>query len=67
MLCFVRLFHEKAADFLPNVLAVEAVVVQSVGQAVNRDAYFFDVGVEIIFRVPGTRSVRLNAKKKNSF
>ena len=44
MLRFVIFFHEESAYFAPNVPTLDAVVVQHVWQAVNRDADFFRSG-----------------------
>ena len=67
MLGFVFFFHEEAAYFTPNVPSFDAVVVQHVGRAVYRDTDFFQVGVDVFFRVPCPRSVRLNKQEEDGF
>ena len=42
-------------EFIPQVGAADALVVSPVGDPVDCDLHFGDVGVEIVFGVPGTR------------
>ena len=66
VLGLVFFFHEKAADLRPNVPTFDAVVVQHVWRAVDRDADFFQVGEDVFFRISCTSSVRLHKKQKNA-
>ena len=45
---------EVAGEFLPHVTAAETLVVHSVGYAVDRHLHFSYVGIEVVFRVPGS-------------
>ena len=46
---------EVTGEFIPHVGAADALVVDPVGDTVDRDLHFGDVGVEIVFGVPGAR------------
>ena len=53
----VTVWVEVTGQFIPHVFAADALVVHPVGHAVDCNLHFGDVGVEVAFRVPGTRRV----------
>ena len=42
-------FHKEAVGLFPHVLAFDAVVVNLVGRAVDRDAYFRQIREDVFF------------------
>ena len=59
-------FHEVSADLRPNVLAFDAVVVQHVGRAVDRDAEFLQVGEDVFFRISCAHGVGLDEQEQDA-
>ena len=55
-----------AGEFLPHVAAAEALVVHPVGYAVDRHLHFSYVGIEVVFRVPGSDYVLVNEKEQDA-
>ena len=54
-------------EFLPHVAAADAVVVHPVGHAVDRNFNLGDVGVKVVFSVPGARRVGVDAQQQDAF
>ena len=54
------------AHLLPQILRLDAVVVDLVGRAVHRDAHFGDVRVNAFFQVSGGGGVGLDKEQKNA-
>ena len=53
--------------FIPHVGAADALVVDPVGDPVDCDLHFGDVGVEIAFGVPGTRHEEVDEQQEDAF
>ena len=53
-------------EFLPHVAAADALVVHPVGHAVDRNVNSGDVGIEVVFRVPGTGCVGVDEQKQDA-
>ena len=53
-------------EFLPHVGAADAIVVNPVGDPIDCDLHFGDVGVEIAFRVPGARIVGVSEQQEDA-
>ena len=51
---------------MPHVAAAEALVVHPVGYAVDRHLHFSYVGIEIVFRVPGSGCVGVNEEEQDA-
>ena len=60
-------WFEVTGQFLPHVAAADTLVVHPVGHAVDRNFNSGDVGVEVVFSVPGTRRVGINEEEQDSF
>ena len=58
---------EVTREFLPHVAAADALIVNPVGHAVDRNLHLGDVGVEVLFRVPGTGCVGVDKQKQDAF
>ena len=61
-----RARSEVTGEFIPHVGATDALVVNPVGNAVGCDLHFGDVGVEIVFGVPGARRVGVDEQQEDS-
>ena len=57
---------EVPGEFLPHVGAADAFVVHPVGHAVDCDLHFGDVGVEVVFSVPGARRVGVDEQEQDA-
>ena len=57
---------EVTGEFLPHVAAAEALVLHSVGYAVDRHLHFSYVGIEVVFRVPGPGCVEVNEEEQDA-
>ena len=57
---------EVTGEFLPHVAAAYALVVHPVGHAVDRNFNLGNVGVEVVFRIPGTSCVGVDKQKQNT-
>ena len=53
----LRFRLKEAGHLLPHVGATDALVVDPVGDPVDCDLHFGDVGIEIIFGIPGSRCI----------
>ena len=62
--CSVRV--EVTGEFIPHVSATDALVVDSVGDTVDCDLHFGDVGVEIAFGVPGACRVGVDEQQEDA-
>ena len=59
-------WFEVTGEFLPHVAAADALVVHPVGHAVDRNVNSGDVGIEVVFSVPGTGCVGVDEQKQNT-
>ena len=62
----VRVRVKEAGKFPPHVGAADSLVVDPVGHPVDCDIHFGNVGVEIVFGVPGARRVVVDEQQENS-
>jgi len=60
-------FHDKAAGLRPEVGADDAFVVKHVGQAIDCDSDFVQVGKDVFFRIARARRIRLHEQKEDGF
>ena len=57
---------EVTGEFLPHVAAADALVVDPVGHAVDRNLHLGDVGVEVVFSVPGAGCVGVDEQQQDA-
>ena len=57
---------EVTGEFIPHVAATDSLVVDPVGNPVDCDLHFGDVGVEIAFGVPLPRHVGVDEQQENT-
>ena len=57
---------EVTGKFLPHVAAADALVVHPVGHTVDRNVNSGDVGIEVVFRVPGTGCVGIDEEEQDA-
>ena len=57
---------EVTGQFIPHVFTADALVVYPVGHAVDRNFNLSYVGVEVAFRVPGTRRVGVDEEEQDT-
>ena len=57
---------EVTGEFIPHVAATDAIVVNPVGNPVDCDLHFGDVGVEIAFSVPGARHEGVDEQQEDA-
>ena len=57
---------EVTREFLPHVAAADALVVDTVGHAVDRDLHLGDVGIEEVLSVPCPGSVGVDEQQQNA-
>ena len=57
---------EVTGQFIPHVAAANALVVDPVGHAVDRNLHFGDVGVEVVFSVPGAGCVGVDEQQQDT-
>ena len=55
-----------SGEFPPHVATADSLVVDPVGHPVDCDLHFGDVGVEIVFGVPGARRVGVDEQQEDS-
>ena len=57
---------EVTGEFLPHVAAADTLVVHPVGHAVDRNFNLGDVGVKVVFRVPGTGCIGVDEQQQDT-
>ena len=62
----IRGWFEVTGQFLPHVAAADALVVNPVGRAVDRNFNLCNVGVKVVIRVPGTACLWVDAQKQDT-
>ena len=63
----VPLRFEETGQFIPHVSAADTLVVNPVGSTVDRNLHLSYVGVEVVFRVPGTGCVGVDEEEQDAF
>ena len=61
----VRVRVEVTGEFIPHVAATNTLVVDPVGDPIDCDLHFGDVGVEIVFGVPGARNEGVDEQQED--
>ena len=57
---------EVTGQFIPHVATADALIVHPVRHPVDCDLHFGDVGVEVVFRVPGTGCVGVDEEEQDA-
>ena len=57
---------EVTGEFILHVAAADTLVVDPVGDTIDCDLHFDDVGVEIVFGVPGARHEGVDEQQEDS-
>ena len=57
---------EVTGEFIPHVGATDPLVVDPVGDPVDCDLHFGDIGVEIVFGIPGARHVGVDEQQEDA-
>ena len=57
---------EVTGEFIPHVAATDTLVVDPVGDPIDCDLHFGDVGIEIAFGIPGARPVGVDEQQEDS-